>query len=137
MWREDFEGEHHDYEQAASCRDDERAQIDIDNQKLLDELNRCHEKIEKYESKIAHTAELEEKYGISQEELAVHKERLTNMEQLFQTTKKSLQHEVEEAHQKLMEQTASYHKQVSLIYTISGWHWNHCYHSESVPVSVC
>ena len=47
MWKEDFEGERRDREQAASRMDDERAELHENIAQLQDELRECHKKIEK------------------------------------------------------------------------------------------
>lgn len=84
LWKEDFQRERHDREQAAGLIDDERGQLQALNQQLQEKLQKCHATIHRFECE--------------------SRRRQDEMRQLFQAQHREHQAQLEQANRQLQDQ---------------------------------
>ena len=119
VWKEDFQKERDDRQQAAGRVDNERAEISVQYQHLHNEVQTCHTRIHQFESEnkrlrdeIRVHQQVMTDYDAMQLQLVQHKEQVASMEQLFQTQQQEHKAQLEQANQLQRTQFEGVHRQL-------------------------
>jgi len=124
--KEDFQMERSDRQQAAGRVDDERARRSVQDQKVFEELQKCHTRMHQFESENkrlrddikVHQDEMRNYHRLMtdfekvQLQLVQHKEQLENMEQLFQAQQQEHKDQLEQANRLQRTQLEDVHRQL-------------------------
>ena len=119
VWKEDFQKERDDRQQAAGRVDNERAEVSVQCQHLRDELQTCHTRIRQFESEnkrlrdeIRVHEQVMTDYDAMQLQLVQHKEQVANMEQVFQAQQQEYKAQLEQANRLQRTQLEDVHRQL-------------------------